>query len=125
MNGKLLIHVNILGGDEVISGNEKFCLVRFDGYADGGLFSGKILPGGVDCQHFTPDSGTLSARYILEGNDFTGAPCRIFIENNGDPFTGITSPVIRTDSAALKYLETAPLTGKMINGADGLIIEIS
>ncbi len=125
MDGKLVIHVDITGSEEVSCGGEKYAIVRFGGYADGGLFNGKILPGGADCQHFTAGEGTLSARYILEGTDFAGNSCRIFIENNADISGEYTRPMLFTDSPALKEFSRSELTGRIINDNGKLTIEIS
>ena len=124
MEELIRIHVNVISAEEVKCGDEKFCLILFDGYADGDLFSGKILPGGVDCQHFSKNGGTLSARYILDGTDFTGKHCRLFIENNADAGSDVTHPSVKTDSEALKWLQDEPISGR-INFENNLItIEI-
>ena len=99
-------------------------MLLFSGYAEGENFKGRILPGAVDCQKTDINGFTLSARYILEGDDKEGKNCKIFIENNGAPDEkGVihTKPFIYTDSDSLKWLETAPLTGH-ISEKDGMII---
>jgi hypothetical protein len=88
-------------------------MIPFGGTVEGELFRGKVLPGGVDTQ--TVDNNGvrhMSARYMLEGFDNTGEPCRIYIDNNGW-FTGEmampfkTIPTFFTDSKALApYLHT-------------------
>ena len=50
----------------------------------------------------------LSARYVLEGQDFTGQKCRIFIENQGCQGE-IYRPFIVTDSQALAGWEEEEL----------------
>lgn len=67
-----------LHGDSVV-------MISFTGTATGKYFTGKVLPGGVDTQIIGKDKErhTLSARYILEGKDFNGDDCKIYIENNG------------------------------------------
>lgn len=99
-------------------------MLLFSGYAEGENFKGRILPGAVDCQKTNADKFTLSARYILEGEDREGKNCKIFIENNGaSDEKGVihTEPLIYTDSDSLKWLETVPLTGH-ISEKDGMII---
>lgn len=104
-------------------------MLPFTGECDAPLFKGKILPGGVDTQRIYPDgSGTLSARYTLEGVDDHGKPCRLFIENtavmDGD-VEFVTYPVIRTDSESLRWLETADLRGAIEHCEDHIEIVIS
>lgn len=90
------------------SGNAK--IILFSGFCENEYFSGKILEGGADTQLIRHGKRTtVSARYILEGFDYKGTPCRIFIENNGyiDSDGSIhTIPYVLTDSSALKWLET-------------------
>ena len=89
-------------------------LVLFDGTAEGPLFRGRILPGGVDTQLERPDgSGTLSARYMLEGIGLDGQPARVFIENRAVMGQSETAPCLRTDSPALAFLERMPLKGEL------------
>lgn len=102
-------------------------MLHFSGYAQGEYFKGKILPGAVDCQKTGADGFTLSARYILEGEDREGKGCRLFIENNGAPDeAGVihTRPLVYTDSACLKWLETTPLTGRISEQEGMLAIHI-
>ncbi|MCR4618847.1 MAG: DUF3237 family protein [Lachnospiraceae bacterium] len=80
----LTINVHIIKTLEVKSTKEVRRMILFDGYVDCPNFRGKILPGGVDTQTEYPNKNLyLSARYILEGRDFSGRNCRLFIENNG------------------------------------------
>ena len=61
---------------------------------------------------------TLSARYILEGTDVNGDPCKIYVENNGIDDNGmVTEPTIITDSPEYAWIETAPLHGTVSWGA--------
>ncbi len=104
------------------------CMIPFSGTAEGPYFQGRVLPHGVDTQRIFPDEKPrLSARYILEGTDFQGNPCRIFIENNGqEGADGVlrTRPVLVTDSPSLAWMETAELTGTVEGVKDGVIIHI-
>lgn len=104
-------------------------MLPFTGACDSTLFKGKILPGAADTQRIGPDGrGTLSARYTLEGVDDQGKPCRLFIDNAailGKDGIGPTRPTIRTDSASLRWLETADLTGRIEHFADHIEIVIT
>ena len=104
-------------------------MLPFTGECDSPLFKGKILPGAADTQRIGPDGrGTLSARYTLEGVDDQGKPCRLFIDNAAmltNKGIGPTRPTIRTDSASLRWLETADLTGRIEHFADHIEIVIT
>lgn len=119
-----------LTGNIVTKGSaDTAVMLPFTGECDSPLFKGKILPGGVDTQRIYPDgSGTLSARYTLEGRDDQGAACRLFIDNaavlDGDVEL-VTHPTIRTDSERLRWLETADLTGALEHFPDHIEIVIS
>ena len=107
-----------LKGEHIIKGHtQRVVMLPFEGECEGNYFTGRILPGGVDTQRIDPDGRcVLSARYALEGTDFEGNPCRLFIENVGVSLPQekmVTSPSIRTDSKALRFLETADLTGSI------------
>lgn len=107
------VHVNLTGFHEVASGKGTIRMLPFDGTVDGPYFKGTILSGAADTQKADPDgNGSLSARYVIEGEDFEGNPCKMFIENNA-PFNAPTVPDIITDSPALKWLETAKLQGRL------------
>ena len=97
----------------------------FEGTAGGSGFRGRILPGGVDTQRQNPDgTGTLSARYMLAGVDADGGPARVFIENTARMGSEWTAPVIRTDCASLRWLETAGLRGRILTEDGQLTILI-
>lgn len=119
----LVIQVTITGDTRVKGAAGEAGMVAFTGTVDCPNFHGVILPGGVDTQRMVNGRLTLSARYILEGTDRDGNPCRIFIENNGettDPAAPmVTTPTIFTDSPALQYLETASLHGTLEPRPDG------
>lgn len=128
MKEVLTVHVRITDIQKVDGGESTVQMIAFEGGSDCENFKGRILPGGVDTQKITPDGEcVLSARYMLEGVDREGHSCKVFIENNGKTRTGediITSPVIRTDSKALSYLETADLYGTIEPCEGGVIIHI-
>lgn len=120
------IDVILDGTEEIHSTQGQVNMVRFHGRCDCDFFHGEILPGGVDTQRYlTGQPAVLSARYALAGTDSTGAPARLFIENNG--VTGQdgvcrTTPVILTDSPALAWLEQARLTGRITGTERGVMI---
>lgn len=114
---------------EVTGGRGKAAMILFHGESNCANFKGKILPGGVDTQKEpSGEKRLLSARYILEGTDCEGEWCRIFIENNGEVAESggmvKTTPVIYTDSKALKWLETANLSGTVEGKPGGVLISI-
>lgn len=114
---ELLLQIDVTCTEpQVVDGHtRKIVMVPFTGTTSGKYFTGKVIGTGVDTQTFPKDKNgnfiegtcTLSARYILEGTDFTGTPCRIFIENNAGPNGWL--PQITTDSKALASWETATL----------------
>lgn len=116
--------------DDVIEVNGsagKAAMILFHGSSEGENFNGRVLPGGVDTQKEPfGEKRSLSARYVLEGVDREGQECRIFIENNGicaEPGEIIrTKPLIYTDSKALKWLESADLTGTVEGKPGGVLI---
>ena len=122
-----ILRVNVSLDDvmEVKGAARTACMVVFSGTAEGPYFQGKILPHGVDTQMRTDGHPMrLSARYILEGMDDQGRPCRHFIENNGaeEPDHVIrTRPVIVTDSPSLAWMEHTDLQGT-VEGTDGGVI---
>ena len=125
--GKLVlsIEVDIDETIEVKGSNGKATMIKFHGKSECENFKGEILPGGIDTQkQIGSGAFSLSARYILEGNDYTGTFCRIFIENNGSFENGEikTKPIIITDSYALKWLETANLYGTISGREGGVLI---
>ena len=128
MEKVLEIRVEITGEQRVRGFAGEAAMVAFAGDADSAAFRGRILAGGIDTQKQLAGRRPLSARYMLEGTDCTGAACRLFVENNAElPAPGgalETHPMILTDSAALKWLETAPLTGRLLPGPKGPLIQI-
>lgn len=120
----LKLFINITEINKVESEEYSAVMIMFNGRCEGSYFQGEILNGGVDTQIIQKDgTGTLSARYIIEGTDFEGNACRLFIENNGViKESGIvTKPKILTDSPVLKWMERDELTG-YINDTDGQLI---
>ena len=109
----LRVYVNVTGCHEVVSDGNTVRMLLFDGTCGGPYFNGTILSGGVDTQKgYADGTGTLSARYMIDGTDCEGNACKLFIENNAE-FNAPTVPKILTDSPALKWLESAELEGRL------------
>ena len=128
MKSQTILSIHIQIENELKVTGEKNCvnMVRFNGEANSDFFSGIVLPGGVDTQMAVDGKTHLSARYMLEGKDLTGTPCRIFIENEADLTDDkiITVPKIITDSKALAWLQYTELEGRIENEANGICIHI-
>ena len=126
-----VLRIKVYLTDTIVTegGADRAVMLPFTGACDSPLFKGKILPGAADTQRIGPDGrGTLSARYTLEGVDDQGKPCRLFIDNAAmltNKGIGPTRPTIRTDSASLRWLETADLTGRIEHFADHIEIVIT
>lgn len=105
-------------------------MIPFKGYVDCPLFSGTVVPCGVDTQVVNAAGVRhMSARYMLQGKDADGQECSIYIENNGwfddaaksMPFH--TVPTFLTDSKCLApYLHRNQFTGEGCIEEDGLWI---
>lgn len=106
-------------------------LLPFAGTVTGELFRGVVAPGGVDVQ-VTNAVGVrnMSARYMLVGEDHTGAPCHIYVDNEGwftngeqpSPFHAV--PTFLTDSAALApYLHQRRFRAEGHPGEKGPVIK--
>ena len=123
----LTVAVRITGTAEVKGRAGEAAMLRFEGVAESAFFRGRVCPGGVDTQKQAPGGvRSLSARYILEGEDYTGCPCRIFLENNARLAGGelVTEPSALTDSEALSFLETMPLRGTLTAREGGVTVHI-
>ena len=122
----LAIDVVIDGAADVTGADGNACMIAFHGESNCKNFKGTILPGGVDTQKQLKDEPrSLSARYILEGTDYTGEHCRIFIENNGvfqQDGSIKTKPIILTDSKALSWMAHADITGTITGTENGVRI---
>lgn len=114
MRELLKLGINCNKVHKIKSDEKTIVQILFDGKAGGEYFTGDILEGGVDTQVVYPDkTGTISARYTLEGRDFTGRACKIFIENNAVFGEEYTSPKCITDSPNLQFLHEGRLKGKI------------
>ncbi|MCD8053809.1 MAG: DUF3237 domain-containing protein [Lachnospiraceae bacterium] len=111
-NDKMIMEFNIAIEPEKISrmeaSNGLVTIIPFTGSVESELFSGEILPGAADIQ-ITNAAGIrhMCARYMFEGTDYTGAKCRLFVDNNGyferdhSPRPFEAQPTFMTDSEAL------------------------
>lgn len=125
MEAVLIIDVFLDEVYEVHGKKGQASMLLFHGNSECKNFSGIILPGAVDTQKELKDEKRLlSARYILEGRDYTGTDCRIFIENNSIPESEYTKPLIYTDSKALGWLENENLYGVIEGKENGVVISI-
>lgn len=121
----LRLNINCNKVHEVKTDEKTVIQILFDGEASGEYFTGKVLEGGVDTQTIYADkTGNLSARYTLEGHDFTGRECRIYIENNAIFGEEYTSPKCLTDSPNLTFLHRMPLKGRIMDENGQLTILI-
>ena len=131
-NKELLLQIDVTCTEpQVVDGHtRKIVMVPFTGTTSGKYFTGKVVGTGIDTQKYPKDkdgkdrydAGTLSARYILEGTDFEGNPCRIFIENNAGPDGWI--PTITTSSPALASWESENLRSQVDPAKDGVVVKI-
>lgn len=134
---KLIFDFKIETYDDQISAlnatNGAVLMIPFGGSVESELFTGKILPGGIDIQvENSANIRHMCARYMFEGTDHTGAACRLFVDNNGyfepnthnfNPFR--TCPTFMTDSKALApYLQGAHFRAEGHAKDDGLHIMV-
>ncbi len=99
-------------------------MIPFTGVCEGPLFFGRVIGTAVDTQKIRKSGDmALSARYMLEGTDAGGAPCRVFIENRTDPEIGFR-PLVVTDSPALAFLEDCPLRSTVEPAPGGVTVTI-
>ena len=123
---ELLLKIHVQCGEAVlVEGHTKdILMIPFSGKADGPYFTGRILGEGMDVQKAGKDGKRiLSARYVLEGQDFTGQKCRIFIENQGCQGE-IYRPFIVTDSQALAGWEEEELWDTVEGIPGGVCVRI-
>lgn len=100
------------------------CMLPFTGTADGPYFNGVVLGEGVDTQTISHDGKVkFSARYMLEGTDYKGNKCRVFIENNGESFDKLT-PTMVTDSEALQAIAEGDLAAVVTPNDVGVEVKV-
>lgn len=129
----LTVHVQIEKSIQLNnSDGDSVNMISFKGRVTGKYFEGEVLDGGVDTQIIgrLGSRHTLSARYMLEGKDHTGAPSKIYIENNGNINGTLknelfrTYPKVITDSKALAFLNDDILVAEGRSTESGLDIKI-
>ncbi|MBD3919911.1 DUF3237 family protein [Paenibacillus sp. PR3] len=129
----LTIHVRIERTIELHQDDgDSVVMISFTGNATGEFFQGEILEGGIDTQVIGRSGGrhTLSARYMLQGKDYEGQACRIYIENNGDANKQWndalfrTRPSIITNSKALSSWNNDLFLGEGFPTESGVDITI-
>lgn len=106
-------------------------MIPFGGTVEGELFNGVVRPGGVDTQVVNM-SGVrhMSARYCLDGTDYTGEKCVIYVDNHGyfsgdTPHPFQTVPELLTDSKALApYLHRKAFVGEGTPSEEGVTIRM-
>ena len=101
-------------------------MICFTGNGNCRNFQGKIMDGGVDTQVLSADeAGTLPARYLTEEMDCEGKLCKLYVENNkilDENGNIVIAPKILTNSSALKWLETAELSGTVEGVGEGKVL---
>lgn len=129
---EFIITINPEKISRMTTNNGKVTMIPFEGQVTSQLFTGKILPGGVDVQ-ITNAAGIrhMCARYMFEGVDENGNACHLFVDNNGyfepnsesSPFQ--TYPTFMTDSEVLaSYLHQSRFRAEGHSAPHGVIIKI-
>lgn len=118
-------YIDIGGSDSVTGSLGSATMIHFGGRGECDNFNGNVVADSVDTRlKFDGMVESLSARYILNGTDANGSPCRIYVENNGIDDNGmVTEPVIITDSPDYAWIESAPLHGT-VSWEKGLTIHM-
>jgi len=121
----LTVHVVLSKNIYGLKGKDvDICMLPFTGTAEGPYFNGVVLGEGVDTQTIFHNGRVLfSARYMLEGTDFKGNKCRIFIENNGESLERLT-PTLVTDSEALQFLAESELFSVVTPNEVGVEVKV-
>ena len=102
----------------------KVVMIPFTGEATGEHFTGKTIGTGVDTHRFAEGGCMqLSARYMLDGQDSSGAKCKVFIENSLRGPDGWV-PTIVTDSKVLAKWESVPLKATVEGAEGGVVVKI-
>ena len=102
----LTIDVQLTGREQQTRGLRTHLELPFTGCGNSPWFQGAICPGAKDVQEiFWIRAQSKRADYTLEGHDYTGAPCRVHIINEGAGTAW--KPTVTTDSPALAFLNSA------------------
>ena len=86
--GKLIMQIQIFIDNSRISSLEgryvKVTMIPFTGHVKSEIFTGEIVPGGVDVQiENAAGNRNMCATYMFRGTDKEGKECSLFVENNG------------------------------------------
>lgn len=121
----MTVHVILAKDIYSVKGKEMdICMLPFTGSVEGKYFNGKIIGEGVDTQKIDHNgTARLSARYMMEGTDFNGNKCRVFVENNGESLDKCI-PMIVTDSEDLQFLSKANLSAVVVPNEQGVDVKI-
>ena len=125
-SAEILMTIEVKCGEalSVEGDNMGICMIPFLGRAEGAYFTGQIMGEGIDTQKtIKREKKILSARYMLEGEDYTRRKCRIFIENQGMQGE-MYHPLIVTDSEALAQWEREWLWDTVEGTEEGVRIKI-
>ena len=118
------VEVDITSFDGVRQGERGVNLIGFRGRVDSPVFKGETVGTGYDTQKYSEAGFSLSARYLLKGTDENGAPCSVFIENNGSDMANCV-PEIVTDSPALAaFLDGKSLRAEVLPRDGGVSVKI-
>ena len=98
-------------------------MIPFSAKTEGKYFTGKTIFNGCDTQISDKNGFSLSARYMLLGQDYTGQDCSVFIENTGRSLENCI-PKIITNSQALAFLESAELYSVVLPSPDGMCVTV-
>lgn len=130
----MIFHITITGSDvsHMEAGSGSAVIIPFTGYVESDLFTGRVLPGAADVQTVNAAGVRhMCAKYMFEGMDYTGSPCKLFVENNGYFERGSTqvpfeaTPTFLTDSEALApYFHTARFRAEGHGTPEGVDIRI-
>lgn len=119
---EIIIHCQ--SGVYVQGKHKGICMIPFTGETSGPWFQGKVIGIGTDTQQVMDGKITqLSARYMLEGVDYAGQKCRVFVENTGTDLENC-HPNIVTDSVALAAWEEKTLAAWVEGWEDGVKVHI-
>lgn len=119
----LTIRVVITYIESVVEGEDTKQDIYFTGYCDTRYFQGAIIPEGCDKQEYHRETQTkIRAEYTLVGRDMSGEICSVHITNQkgGEDW----KPVIKTDSAALAWMNHADLTAVLEGDDRGLTVRV-
>lgn len=86
--GKLIMQIQIFIDNSRISSLEgrygKVTMIPFTGHVKSEIFTGEIVPGGVDVQiENAAGNRNMCTKYMFRGTDKEGKECSLFVENNG------------------------------------------